>query len=584
MNKKNESNSDILSNKSVEDLRNIAVSMGLVDSNTFKREDYYNFISEGKVPTPEFRSDKELQDLNMQSLRQIAQGLGIRQSYKYNKEEIVEEIKKFQNSTRKKTKDEILREKNIIDLREIAKGLNIEKSYNYKKEELIKLILEKNDSIDENLDDFYNAKEEELYNPDKNLEIDYESTDKEEYSCEENEKQNFKHLGIETDELSDNATEIVETMEDVNYVSGILDLHQDGYGFLRTKNFLPSDGDIYVSPSQIRRFRLRNGDEVTGVVRPSKEGETFNALIYIKKVNGKDPNKAINRPYFDNLTPIYPREKIILEHDKKDIATRVIDLICPIGKGQRGLIVSQPKSGKTTLLKKIASSISANYPEIKLIVLLIDERPEEVTDMQRSVKGDVVYSTFDETPKNHTRVAEMVIDRAKRLVEDKEDVVILLDSLTRLSRAYNLITPSSGKTLSGGLDPLSLHKPKRFFGAARNIEEGGSLTILATALIETGSRMDDIIFEEFKGTGNMELHLDRKLSERRIFPAIDIYKSGTRKEEFLLNTDELKYSYKIRNAMNQESSKEITELLLDEITKTNTNKDYIRSTNILKDF
>lgn len=584
MNKKNESNSDILSNKSVEDLRNIAVSMGLVDSNTFKREDYYNFISEGKVPTPEFRSDKELQDLNMQSLRQIAQGLGIRQSYKYNKEEIVEEIKKFQNSTRKKTKDEILREKNIIDLREIAKGLNIEKSYNYKKEELIKLILEKNDSIDENLDDFYNAKEEELYNPDKNLEIDYESTDKEEYSCEESEKQNFKHLGIETDELSDNATEIVETMEDVNYVSGILDLHQDGYGFLRTKNFLPSDGDIYVSPSQIRRFRLRNGDEVTGVVRPSKEGETFNALIYIKKVNGKDPNKAINRPYFDNLTPIYPREKIILEHDKKDIATRVIDLICPIGKGQRGLIVSQPKSGKTTLLKKIASSISANYPEIKLIVLLIDERPEEVTDMQRSVKGDVVYSTFDETPKNHTRVAEMVIDRAKRLVEDKEDVVILLDSLTRLSRAYNLITPSSGKTLSGGLDPLSLHKPKRFFGAARNIEEGGSLTILATALIETGSRMDDIIFEEFKGTGNMELHLDRKLSERRIFPAIDIYKSGTRKEEFLLNTDELKYSYKIRNAMNQESSKEITELLLDEITKTNTNKDYIKSTNILKDF
>lgn len=354
-----------------------------------------------------------------------------------------------------------------------------------------------------------------------------------------------------------------------------MELHQDGYGFLRRINYLPSEEDIYVSPSQIRKFRLRNGDEILGIKSPPKDGENFNALLFIKSVNGMHPSKILNRPFFDNLTPIYPKKKINLETEEEDIAMRVIDLLSPVGLGQRGLIVSQPKSGKTTLLKKISKSLNTNYPDLHLIVLLVDERPEEVTDMKRSVKGEVVYSTFDENPKNHTRVAEMVIDRAKRLVENKEDVVILLDSLTRLSRAYNLITPTSGKTLSGGLDPLSLHKPKRFFGAARNIEEGGSLTILATALVDTGSRMDDVIFEEFKGTGNMELHLNRSLSEKRIFPAIDILKSGTRKEEFLLTKEELAFNYEFRNNLNEDNIEDVTENFLEKLSKTKNNKEFL---------
>lgn len=344
---------------------------------------------------------------------------------------------------------------------------------------------------------------------------------------------------------------------------------------MRRVNYLPSEEDIYVSPSQIRKFRLRNGDEILGIKSPPKDGENFNALLYIKSVNGMHPSKILNRPIFDNLTPIYPKKKINLETNDEDLAMRVIDLLAPVGLGQRGLIVSQPKSGKTTLLKKISKSININYPELHLIVLLVDERPEEVTDMKRSVKGEVIYSTFDENPKNHTRVAEMVIDRAKRLVENKKDVVILLDSLTRLSRAYNLVTPTSGKTLSGGLDPLSLHKPKRFFGAARNIEEGGSLTILATALVDTGSRMDDVIFEEFKGTGNMELHLNRSLSEKRIFPAIDILKSGTRKEELLLDKNELDFNYDFRNNLNEDNIEELTEKFLDNLSKTKNNKEFL---------
>ncbi len=376
-------------------------------------------------------------------------------------------------------------------------------------------------------------------------------------------------------DISDNAAETLKNLDEKNYVRGILDLHQDGYGFLRTINYLPSEEDIYVSPSQIRKFRLRNGDEILGIKSPPKDGENFNALLYIKSVNGMHPSKIIDRPFFDNLTPIYPKKKINLETE--DTAMRVIDLLAPVGLGQRGLIVSQPKSGKTTLLKKISRSINMKYPNLHLIVLLVDERPEEVTDMKRSVKGEVVYSTFDENPKNHTRVAEMVIDRAKRLVENKEDVVILLDSLTRLSRAYNLVTPTSGKTLSGGLDPLSLHKPKRFFGAARNIEEGGSLTILATALVDTGSRMDDVIFEEFKGTGNMELHLNRSLSEKRIFPAIDILKSGTRKEELLLNKEELAFNYDFRNKLSEENIEDVTEKFLDKISKTKSNEEFLKN-------
>ncbi len=483
---KNKNDYEILNKKSLNDLKKIAVSMGLELSDEYSKDDYKYFIVNGKLP----EKNEDLNDLK------------------------------------------------VSELRDIAKDLNIDKAYSLKKDELIS-------RINSNRENAQISKEDNIENLD----------------------------------LSDNAQEVLEKLDDTKFVKGILDLHQDGYGFLRTFNYLPSEGDIYVSPSQIRKFRLRNGDEILGAISPSKDGENLNALLYIKEVNGKNPNDIIHRDYFDNLTPIYPTKKIILETKEEDIATRVIDLISPVGRGQRGMIVSQPKSGKTTLLKKISKSISENYPDIHLMVLLIDERPEEVTDMQRSVKGEVIYSTFDETPKNHTRVAEMVIDRAKRLVEQKEDVVILLDSLTRLSRAYNLITPTSGKTLSGGLDPLSLHKPKRFFGAARNIEEGGSLTILATALVDTGSKMDDIIFEEFKGTGNMELHLDRVLSERRIFPALDIFKSSTRKEEMLLNSNELKFNRSLRKNLNEDNKKEVTQEFLDELAKSTSNEDFLKKYN-----
>lgn len=474
---------------------------------------------------------------------------------------------------------EILNKKSIEDLKKIAASMGLELNNEYTADDYKYYIV--NGKLPDSNEDLNNLKVSELREIAKDLNIDkaYSLRKDELISRINSYKENSKIVeedNIEDLDLSDNAAEVLEKLEDTTFVKGILDLHQDGYGFLRTFNYLPGDGDIYVSPSQIRKFRLRNGDKVLGAVSPPKDGENFNALLYIKKVNGQNPNDIIHRPYFDNLTPIYPREKIILETNEEDIATRVIDLISPVGKGQRGMIVSQPKSGKTTLLKKISKSITKNYPDIHLIVLLIDERPEEVTDMQRSVKGEVIYSTFDETPKNHTRVAEMVIDRAKRLVEQKEDVVILLDSLTRLSRAYNLITPTSGKTLSGGLDPLSLHKPKRFFGAARNIEEGGSLTILATALVETGSKMDDIIFEEFKGTGNMELHLDRVLSERRIFPALDIFKSSTRKEELLLDSEELKFNHRLRRSLNEDNKNEVTEQFLDSLEKSNNNENFLR--------
>ena len=349
------------------------------------------------------------------------------------------------------------------------------------------------------------------------------------------------------------------TNEDDQIVEGILEVLPDGYGFLRGENYLSSPKDVYISPVQIRRFRLDKGDKIKGIARLPKEGEKFPALIYVGEVNGEAPEKAYRRTKFDDLTPIYPNERIHLETVPNEYAMRLIDLVSPIGKGQRGMIVAPPKVGKTTLLKKIANSITQNNPEIELIVLLIDERPEEVTDMKRSIKGDVIYSTFDELPEHHVKVAEMVLERAKRLTEQNKDVVILLDSITRLARAYNLVIPSSGKTLSGGLDPSALHKPKKFFGAARNIENGGSLTILATALIETGSRMDDVIFEEFKGTGNMEVHLDRGLSEKRVFPAIDINKSGTRREELLLTPKEQEVVFSLRKAMSTMSTIEVTE-------------------------
>ena len=364
---------------------------------------------------------------------------------------------------------------------------------------------------------------------------------------------------------------------------GVLEVLPDGYGFLRSENYLPGTRDVYVSIAQIRRFNLKTGDMVTGKTRPSKEGERFLALLYITAINGEDPEKAQQRKPFDELIPIFPNERLTLESKglgrDQNLAIRLIDLIAPIGKGQRGMIVSQPKSGKTTLLKNIAHGISTNYPDVHLIVLLIDERPEEVTDMKRSIKGEVLYSTFDELPEHHTRVAEMTQERAMRLVEQGKDVVVLLDSITRLARAYNLTIPATGRTLSGGMDPGALHKPKRFFGAAMNIENGGSLTIIATALIETGSRMDDIVYEEFKGTGNMEIHLDRKMSEKRIFPAIDIYKSGTRKEELLLSKQELEAVFSMRKTLSSGNPADATEQLIAMMERTETNEEFVNKLN-----
>ena len=358
-------------------------------------------------------------------------------------------------------------------------------------------------------------------------------------------------------------------------VEGILEVVDGGFGFLRFNNFLTSEKDIYVSPVQIRRFGLRTGDKIRCITRLPNEGERFGALLYVVTVNGKRPINTRRRPHFDRLTPIYPEERISLEHSSIEIATRIIDLVAPIGKGQRGLIVAQPKAGKTVLLKKIATTIEEKYPEMEQIVLLVDERPEEVTDMKDTLKNsDVIYSTFDEHPEHHIKVAEMVIQRAKRLAEEGQDVIILLDSITRLARAYNMEVPPSGRTLSGGLDPGALHPAKKFFGAARNLREGGSITILATALVETGSRMDDVIYEEFKGTGNMELHLNRQLSERRIFPAIDLYKSGTRREDLLLTQEEFMTMQMVRREMSNRSVAEVTEEIIDNMTHTITNRDF----------
>ncbi len=361
--------------------------------------------------------------------------------------------------------------------------------------------------------------------------------------------------------------------------NGILEVMSEGYGFIRCENFLPGDNDVYVSPSQIRKFNLKTGDFIKGPKRPKNQGEKFSALMYLESVSGMSPAEATKRPSFESLTPIFPNERIHIEKNSSTVAMRVVDLICPIGKGQRGMIVSQPKSGKTTLLKQIANAITKNNPEMHLMILLIDERPEEVTDIKESIIGDnveVIYSTFDELPERHKRVSEMVIERAKRLVENKKDVIILLDSITRLARAYNLTVQASGRTLSGGLDPAALHMPKRFFGAARNMREGGSLTILATALVETGSKMDDVVFEEFKGTGNMELVLDRKLSEKRVFPAINVAKSGTRRDDLLLNKDEKQAVDIIHKALSGLKADEAAERVLDLFSKTINNNEFVQ--------
>lgn len=542
---------EVLSKKSHKDLIQIAKSLGLNIKNNINKSELIDLISTKNLNSDikgtvkgEF-DNKDLDKMTIIELREVAEKLGIQSPYKYKKNELRQLI------DAEMAKEIKLGKKSISELRKIAEAKGIPDYYKYNKNDLLRLIK-------------YNAEQ-----PLEDIEYDMEIE-------REEEPNNTDLEGIDLDEVSDNVSNIIEKMDDINYVSGILEVLQDGYGFLRRNNYLTSEGDVYVSPSQIRKFRLKTGDKVVGVIKPPSVTEKFNALIYINSVNDRDPQASSNRAPFESLTPIYPKSRITLETDEEILATRMVDLIAPIGKGQRGLIVSQPKSGKTTLLKMVAKAIELQYPDTHLIVLLIDERPEEVTDMQRSVKGEVVSSTFDEQPKNHIKVAEMVIERAKRLVENKEDVVILLDSITKLARAYNLITPPSGKTLSGGLDPLSLYKPKKFFGSARNVEEGGSLTILATALVETGSRMDDIIYEEFKGTGNMEIHLDRKLSERRIFPAIDIYKSGTRKEELLLNSDELEVATIVRQAMGELSTQEVSEMLIGLLDETDNNKEFIR--------
>lgn len=364
-------------------------------------------------------------------------------------------------------------------------------------------------------------------------------------------------------------------------VEGVLDINRaEGFGFLRPINYSSSQEDIYISSSQIRRFDLRNGDLVSGTARPPRQGEKFNGLMQVGFVNGKDPEEAKERDHFPGLTPLYPEKQMVLETTRGRIASRMLDLICPIGFGQRGLIVAPPKAGKTSLLKEIANGITTNYPEAELIILLIDERPEEVTDIERTVDSEVVYSTFDQLPENHIKISELVLERALRLVEDGRDVIILMDSLTRLARAYNLTIPPSGRTLSGGIDPAALYRPKKFFGSARNIEEGGSLTILATALVETGSRMDDVIYEEFKGTGNSEIHLSRELAERRVFPAIDVKRSGTRKEDMLLSQETLEAIWKVRHAIKGDGL-ETSEQLVKQLRETKSNADFIRRLSLL---
>lgn len=437
-----------------------------------------------------------------------------------------------------------LKTKSLDELKKTAKELGIKKIATYKKAELINEIIR--------------------FSPEEKC------TEEAELEIEEKKVENSINLSDENEKDSNNSEQRGETGE----TSGVLEVMEDGFGFVRCENYLSGSDDVYVAPSQIRRFRLRTGDYIEGITRPKREGERFAALIYVRTVNGCTPDTAIRRTHFDNLTPIYPNERLRLETNRHGFAMRLTDLIAPVGKGQRGMIVSPPKAGKTTVLKEMANSISTNHPECELIILLIDERPEEVTDIIRSTKAEVIYSTFDELPEHHIKVAEMVLERAQRLVEHNKDVVILLDSITRLARAYNLTVPSSGRTLSGGLDPAALHKPKRFFGAARNIEKGGSLTILATALIDTGSRMDDVIFEEFKGTGNMELHLDRKMSEKRIFPAIDIYKSGTRREELIMNRPELEAVWSIRKAFSNLQPSDVTERIISGLISTANNSEF----------
>ena len=450
----------------------------------------------------------------------------------------------------------------LTELKQLAKARRLKGVSTLRKKELIEVMLAE--------DEKEGGKEE---NEKQKAVSDDAAENGEEHSASKNQYENYSKRNQSPVKMD------IQELDSGLEARGILEVMADGYGFIRSDNFLPGENDVYVSPSQIRRFNLKTGDMLYGNTRIKSQNEKFSALLFVKSVNGINPDVSARRPNFENMTPIFPNERIHLERQGGSLAMRIVDLISPIGKGQRGMIVSPPKAGKTTLLKDAAKSILKNNPEMHLIILLIDERPEEVTDMKETVQGpnvEVIYSTFDEMPEHHKRVSEMVIERAKRLVENKRDVVIFIDSITRLARAYNQVVPPSGRTLSGGLDPAALHMPKRFFGAARNMREGGSLTILATALVDTGSKMDDVVYEEFKGTGNMELVLDRRLQERRVFPAIDIAKSGTRREDLLLSREELEAVNRMRRALNGQKAEEAAENILNIFSRTRSNAELIK--------
>ena len=540
-----------------------------------------------------------LSDLNNQTLaqlRQTAKELNIKSVTKYKKAELIEQIKEHANKLKSNDTDQLKQD----NKREHSNG-EPEKTYSMKKEE-------KNTQIDDEKrnDNTENVKQIAYKSENRNNKYENKNYTKNNNQANTNNQRNYNKFQKNDakqqnneNKLSNNdiktqknnnikgnyTPKVVEESKIINEfntskedeVIGVLEILPDGFGFLRGSNYLSTENDVYVSPSQIRRFNMKTGDKVRGITRHPKTGEKFRALLFVQKIIDEDPETAIQRKAFETLTPIYPQERLTLEKQPNEISTRLIDLISPIGKGQRGLIVAPPKAGKTILLKSIANSIVKNYPDVELIVLLIDERPEEVTDMKESIDADVIYSTFDQVSSHHVKVAEMVLNRAQRLVEHGKDVVILLDSITRLARAYNLTISPTGRTLSGGLDPGALHGPKKFFGAARNIRQGGSLTILATALVETGSRMDDVIFEEFKGTGNMELNLDRKLAEKRIFPAVDIYKSGTRREDLLLTDKEKTALWKLRKEMSNSSILEVTDNVLEALKRTKTNEEFINN-------
>ncbi len=459
----------------------------------------------------------------------------------------------------------------LLQLRELAKSRGIKGFSTLKKGELIDLLCEEDEK------DNKSREEKKAVQGDTGRRTVHENTEggAAKAATAEEAAESTENGG---DKKGSDETESKANLDSGNIANGILEVMADGYGFIRCENYLPGENDVYVAPSQIRRFNLKTGDIIVGNIRIKTQNEKFSALLYVKSINGLHPNEIENRMNFENMTPIFPNQRIRLETGDGNLAMRIMDIISPVGKGQRGMIVSPPKAGKTTLLKQVAKSVTKLNPDIHLIILLIDERPEEVTDIKESIEGknvEVIYSTFDELPEHHKRVSEMVIERARRLVELHEDVMILLDSITRLSRAYNLTVPPSGRTLSGGLDPAALHMPKRFFGAARNMREGGSLTILATALVETGSKMDDVIYEEFKGTGNMEMVLNRKLQEKRVFPAIDILKSGTRRDDLLLGPEELEASDIIHKAINGIKPDEAVEHLIDLFSKTRTNREFI---------